>query len=178
MRAGLLRNPAIVQEATDSVDGRGGVIATWSEFAETDVDVRPLAGSEGFLAQREHAEVSTRIVARHIEGLRPKMRLLVQREHTILDETLDNSETGIDVASASGFPTSGSYRILIDDELIEVTAGQGTTTWTVTRGMDGNTPATHDDEADVFHLAIYDIQSVVDVGGRRRQVEFLARELV
>ena len=36
--------------------------------------------------------------------------------------------------SAAGFPTSGSFRIRIEEELLEVTAGQGTTTWTVMRG--------------------------------------------
>ena len=51
--------------------------------------------------------------------------------------------TSIKVNSASGFPTSGSYTIQIDSEHMLVTAGQGTTTWTVTRAQDGTTAATH-----------------------------------
>lgn len=39
----------------------------------------------------------------------------------------------VQVASAVGFPTTGSYLIVIDGETMIVTAGQGTTTWTVTR---------------------------------------------
>ncbi|MHB9861966.1 hypothetical protein [Streptomyces sp. YIM S03343] len=51
--------------------------------------------------------------------------------------------TSITVTSASGFPGSGNYNIQIDSEVMTVTAGQGTTTWTVTRGANGSAAATH-----------------------------------
>jgi hypothetical protein len=51
--------------------------------------------------------------------------------------------TSISVTSASGFPGSGNYNIQVDSEVMTVTAGQGTTTWTVTRGVNGTTAATH-----------------------------------
>ncbi len=53
------------------------------------------------------------------------------------------SQTTISVVSASGFPTSGTFRVRVDDEDMTVTAGQGTTTWTVTRGVNGTTAASH-----------------------------------
>jgi hypothetical protein len=55
---------------------------------------------------------------------------------------LTATQTSITVASASGFPTS-AFRIRIDDELMNVTGGFGTTTWTVSRGVNGSTAATH-----------------------------------
>ncbi|WP_439947179.1 hypothetical protein [Streptomyces sp. BBFR109] len=51
--------------------------------------------------------------------------------------------TTISVTSASGFPGSGNYNIQVDSEVMTVTGGQGTTTWTVTRGVNGSTAATH-----------------------------------
>jgi hypothetical protein len=51
--------------------------------------------------------------------------------------------TTIKVASASGFPTSGNFTIKIDSEDMIVTGGQGTTTWTVQRGREGTSAATH-----------------------------------
>jgi hypothetical protein len=51
--------------------------------------------------------------------------------------------TSISVASATGAPASGDFVIIIDSERMLVTAGHGTTTWTVTRGYDGSTAATH-----------------------------------
>ena len=53
------------------------------------------------------------------------------------------SATSITVTSATGFPSSGNYYILIDQEIMLVTAGQGTTTWTVTRAQLSTTAATH-----------------------------------
>lgn len=53
------------------------------------------------------------------------------------------SATTITVDNAAGFPASGNYYIMVDSEQMQVTGGQGTTTWTVTRGTNGTTPATH-----------------------------------
>lgn len=62
---------------------------------------------------------------------------------TTLSSGINSSTTTIPVASASGFPASENYRIKIDDEILEVTAGQGTTSWTATRGFAGTTAASH-----------------------------------
>jgi hypothetical protein len=59
------------------------------------------------------------------------------------------SSTSITVTSAAAFPGSGTYYIQIDSEVLSVTAGQGTTTWTVTRGANGSTAATHSSGATV-----------------------------
>jgi Multicopper oxidase len=41
----------------------------------------------------------------------------------------------ITVASASGFPAAGSFYVRIDSEVLQVTGGQGTTTWTVVTAL-------------------------------------------
>lgn len=68
---------------------------------------------------------------------------------TLTAAIVSTSSTSISVASATGFPTSGNYTIVIDTERMTVTGGQGTTTWTVTRGVDGTTAATHSNSASV-----------------------------
>jgi hypothetical protein len=62
--------------------------------------------------------------------------------NTTLAAAMTSSQTTVTVASAAGFPTS-SFKIRVDDETMLVTAGFGTTTWTVTRGADGTTAASH-----------------------------------
>lgn len=47
--------------------------------------------------------------------------------------------TTMNVVSAAGFPGSGNYNVQVDTEVMTVTAGQGTTAWTVTRGANGST---------------------------------------
>lgn len=66
--------------------------------------------------------------------------------------TVTTSPVTISVTSASGFPASGSYRILIDNELFQVTAGAGTTSWTCTRPVDSTGAATHLINATVTHV--------------------------
>lgn len=61
--------------------------------------------------------------------------------------------TTVPVSAAA--PTSlhgGQFRVRIGDELLLVTAGQDTTSWTVTRGVEGSTAATHSIGAIVRHL--------------------------
>src|SRR5664280_399333 len=60
-----------------------------------------------------------------------------------VSEVVGKTQTTIDVASAIGFPTSGNYTIKVDSEQMTVTGGQGTPTWTVARGANGTTTATH-----------------------------------
>jgi Multicopper oxidase len=59
----------------------------------------------------------------------------------------------VGVASASGFPASGAFFIRIDNEVMQVTGGQGTRGWTVTRGQLGTLAAIHSNNATVSALA-------------------------
>jgi hypothetical protein len=63
------------------------------------------------------------------------------------------AQTSITVAAAAGFPTTGSYYIRIDNEVMQVTGGQGTTTWTVARGQLGTAAAAHATGATITALA-------------------------
>jgi Tfp pilus assembly protein PilV len=53
------------------------------------------------------------------------------------------SQTSITLASATGFPTVVPYLVKVDNEILLVDAGAGTTTWTVTRAQAGTAAATH-----------------------------------
>jgi hypothetical protein len=63
-----------------------------------------------------------------------------------------SGSTTIRVDSASGFPTSGKFTVKIDNEDLVVTGGQGTTTWTVQRGQDSTSAATHLGGAGVIRI--------------------------
>ncbi|WP_433301430.1 multicopper oxidase domain-containing protein [Actinoplanes sp. CA-030573] len=63
------------------------------------------------------------------------------------------AQTSITVASATGFPAAAGYYVRLDNEVLRVTAGAGTTTWTVQRGQLGTTAAAHASGAAVTALA-------------------------
>jgi len=61
---------------------------------------------------------------------------------TTLTSAITAAQTSLSVASAGGFPNS-QFKIRIDDEVMTVAGGYGTTSWTVTRGVSGTTAASH-----------------------------------
>lgn len=69
--------------------------------------------------------------------------------NTTLNGSINDSVQSLTVTSATGFPSYGQYRILIDAEIMIVTGGQGTTTWTVTRGVENSTISGHNNGASV-----------------------------
>lgn len=73
-------------------------------------------------------------------------------ETALASAVTTTTATTITVAAITGAPTSGNFRIRVDNELMLVTGGHGTTTWTVTRGVEGTTAATHSVGAIVVHV--------------------------
>lgn len=71
---------------------------------------------------------------------------------TTLSSGINSSVTTIPITSATGWPTSAQYRVRIENELLLVTAGAGTTSWTATRGAEGSTAASHSSGTDVHQV--------------------------
>jgi FtsP/CotA-like multicopper oxidase with cupredoxin domain len=67
--------------------------------------------------------------------------------------TMNTTSTTLTVTSSAGFPASGSYYVRVDSEVMQVTGGQGTTTWTVARHQLGTSAGTHAVGAVVSALA-------------------------
>lgn len=68
-----------------------------------------------------------------------------------LNGAINNSTTSVVVTSASGFPTTGNFRILIDSEIMLVTS-VSSNTFTVTRAHENTAAASHSDLAAVTHV--------------------------
>ena len=70
---------------------------------------------------------------------------------TALSVGCTSSATTITVVNASGYPTTGNFRIKIDDELMIVTSVSGAV-WTVTRGAESTTATAHAGGTAVNHV--------------------------
>jgi len=68
-----------------------------------------------------------------------------------LDGGITDVATTADVDDGSVFPSVGNFRILIDDEIILVTA-RSSDTLTIVRGQEGTTNVAHSDDAKVTHV--------------------------
>lgn len=71
---------------------------------------------------------------------------------TLSSAITTTSQTSIAITARDSFPQSGNFRINIENEIMLVTAGQGTGagSFTVTRGTDGSTAATHSSGVNVY----------------------------
>ena len=68
-----------------------------------------------------------------------------------LNGAINNSVTSLDVTSAASFPTTGQFRIMIASEIMLVTA-VSSNTFTVTRGIEGTSAASHSNGDTVVHI--------------------------
>jgi len=62
---------------------------------------------------------------------------------TTVAASMTASATAMTIGSGTGLPGSGNYYMQLENEVVLVTAGQGTTTLTVSRGVLGSTSAVH-----------------------------------
>lgn len=70
---------------------------------------------------------------------------------TNLSSAINNSVTTVAVANGGSFPTTGNFRILIDKELMLVTA-RSSNSLTVVRGVEGSTAVAHESGARVMFI--------------------------
>jgi hypothetical protein len=83
----------------------------------------------------------------------------------------------IDVASAAGFPATGNYFIRMGNEVLQVTAGQGTTSWTVSRGQLATSAAAHSSGTSVMGLETdwYAGFSGVQAGSQNLKITYVGK---
>jgi hypothetical protein len=62
---------------------------------------------------------------------------------TTLTSAVSATSTTLNISSFQSFPLTVSFYIKVDNEIMLVTSGEGTNTWTVTRGVSGTTIASH-----------------------------------
>lgn len=79
------------------------------------------------------------------------MELFANAASTTLNSPLTAIATSLTVNSATGFPVSGNFRIIIEGEILLVTTVLGTL-WTVSRAQEGTTATTHAQGVAVTHI--------------------------
>lgn len=72
-------------------------------------------------------------------------------------------DLSLSVASAASFPNASAFFIRVDDELMLVTGGAGTTTWTVARGQENTTRVAHSAGAAVVQVLTAGVMNTLAV---------------
>lgn len=74
---------------------------------------------------------------------------------------ISNVATTLATTAHANFPTSGNYNIQMGKEVMTVTAGQNTNSWTITRGVAGTTATVHQSGDNIYLVPAGDV-AVVD----------------
>ena len=84
MMAGKLRNPVVIETATEARDAEGGVTRTWAKAAGGDVyaSIEPLRGNETLSDNQVKASVTHRVTLRHHSSLTAESRIRFTRQGT------------------------------------------------------------------------------------------------
>lgn len=179
MDIGRLRHRCIIQKPTYATSNSGAVTSSWSTFSTVWGSVSPMVGRERWEALQVQPDITHNVTIRALKGVNPEKRILAPKETTTLGAAITTTDgTSITVAADFGISASTQFRILVDSELMIVTAVHGTTTYTVTRGADGTTAATHSNAALVTLMGVLEIQSVANVDERHEIMRISCRESV
>lgn len=87
------------------------------------------------------------------------MEQLANLATSTLNGGISGSVTSLTVTSATGFPTTGEFRIMIDSEIIIVGTVSGTTYSNLQRGAEGTVPAAHSNGATITCILTEDALS-------------------
>lgn len=74
-RNGAYRHKITIQTPTETLDGFGQAVKSWSTFATPFASVEPLQGREYFSSSQFQAEVTTRVRLHYLSGVTAKMRV-------------------------------------------------------------------------------------------------------
>jgi hypothetical protein len=75
---------------------------------------------------------------------------------TTLNGAITSGATSLIASSGTGFPTSGTFRVKIDGEVMIIGSVTGGTAWSsITRGDEGTTAASHSNGATITWIANY-----------------------
>jgi hypothetical protein len=117
----------------------------------------PVTGSQSF----------ERLLYGVVSGASPNGPLSnpVSGTNTTTSGTMTSGATSMSVASHTGFPGANNYYIAVDTganfEIMQVTGGQGTATWTVVRGVSGpNAGVAHGSGVAVYLMPLGDVAAI------------------
>lgn len=85
MDIGRLRHRITLMRQVNEINDYGATMTKWKSIATVWAEVKPLSGREYFSAQQVQSEITTQIWLRHIEGIKPTMKVKFgKREFEIL----------------------------------------------------------------------------------------------
>ncbi len=177
MKAGKLRKKLFLLQRSASVDTYGAETEIYTSLGRFWGSVEPLSTKEKFNAGTTIGEETHRVRIRYRDNVVGSFRVLFENEFDTLNGAINDSTTTVEVSSGVKIGDQGDYYARIEEEVVQVTAGQGTTTLTVGRDKFSTGAATHATTTKMFKLTPMDIVGPpINHRERNESLEFMCVE--
>lgn len=132
-----------------------------SSASDTKVQIQAIVRDTTGVLQTETKTLNGTTVVNGAQVCDRIERVALAAATTMTTAGITNAATTIGVTTAGNLPASGNYFIQMGLEVMQVTAGQGTSSLTVTRGQAGTTATAHNQTDNIYLLPLGDV-AVVD----------------
>lgn len=176
--AGQLRHRCYLQKNAGTQDtASGAIVDAWTNVRGVWAEILRLPANERIEGQQVTPESTMDIRVRYADDIFAERRLLVPRNTDVLGAAIANaSVTTITVSDANLIPNAKFGHIRIEDEFLTVTAGQGTTSLTVTRGAFGSTAAAHVISTAIIRMGVAEITGIENVKNIKEEMILHCKE--
>lgn len=177
--AGKLKHRLIFQSNAGSTmtDAGEPVLAYTNSFTVWGSVDTPSPMSEIVEGQRVAPVQEAKITIRYRPGINAALRILHKRASTVTAAGVNSSVTTVTLTSALAFELGADDYLLVDSELMRVTAGGTGTTLTVERGALSTTAVLHDSGAVATRMQLYEIEGIAAQGDTNTETVISARRV-
>jgi SPP1 family predicted phage head-tail adaptor len=97
VQAGKLRHRIKIQEATETYNGVGEPVTTWTDYKIVWAEIRPMQGREYWASQQVNPEVTHRVTIRYLDGVTTEMRINFSDRIFAIDSILNTDEKNVEL---------------------------------------------------------------------------------
>ncbi len=162
MNPGELKHRLIFQANSGGSPGDDGAIpnAYTTQFTVWGKIAQPAVTPEVYEGERLAPTQQAEITIRNRPGVNAGLRVLHKRAGSTLAAGINSAVTALTLNEALAFELGPDDYLLIENEIVRVTAGGGTTSLTVERGVIGTTAASHSTSVVATRVQAYEILGV------------------
>lgn len=95
MEIGRLRHRITLMRQVNEINDYGATQMKWKSVATVWAEVKPLSGREYFSAQQVQSEITTQIWLRHLDGIKPSMRVKFGKRYLEIVAVLNTQERNV-----------------------------------------------------------------------------------
>lgn len=169
--AGKLNKRIFLQKYSTAKHAQSGAeIKTWTNVSGYWAQIIMRSARERALQEQVREEVTQELRMRYTPEVLADRRFLIPQNAATLGGDITDSATSLTVSVANIAIDQRQRYYRIGDEFVEITAGWGTTTLTVTRGMFGSTATAHSSGDAVIRMAVAEIDGIQNTGGANAEL--------